>query len=489
MEESIYDSDEQDVLQLPPLPSPSPPLSRASSFSQTTCNSRKRPRWVYCDSTGNCSSSDPPLFSSDDSEPSAEDYINLPEKKRKKRTYRGGWWGNVEQEDIEAGESHQTMEKWEREFHRNLDSGVWIGSEASSVEITDGSSYIGREDATNVNWLFNPNYPQLVTAHSGHDPFEEKANQIIQACLEEGKENIDISDLGLKSLTSDMIEPLKCLTRHPPAHFFPPSQEFYAPLTPSLHIFLSHNILRSLPGSLFDFDNLTVLSLQNNKLTEIPPAIHKLSNLVELNVSGNKLKWLPWEILLLLIGKNRNLKILSIYPNPFCEARDFPGSVQSMTSISTKSTPAAQLEPIAPTGGNAPLGVDSQEGPLSWEPTFLSFTPPSFLDNQSRPLTNYTITIAKTPSVSRSKLNSTPPPPQNSHVPSLLEHCLRTCSSSPFLPHLSSLLPQDASTAVFRSLKEAVRIKEEGGRKCSDRMGGMVELCAATVSDEGFGIS
>jgi hypothetical protein len=87
-------------------------------------NGRKRrhPTFLAEDSTP----SDPALFSSDPPDPSAEHYF----APRRKKQYRGTWWQDG------------TKEKRERKaFERNLDSGVFMGSDSSleslDVEVGD----------------------------------------------------------------------------------------------------------------------------------------------------------------------------------------------------------------------------------------------------------------------------------------------------------------------------------------------------------------
>src|SRR5436305_2747722 len=106
-----------DDVELPPLPS-SRALAHRSSVSLL---SRKRPRIDYEAESSN--SSDPALFSSDDPAPSAEHYS----AKRRKDKWQGTWWG---------GRLRRTPQRKVRQFKRNYDSGIWMGSEdtESSLE-------------------------------------------------------------------------------------------------------------------------------------------------------------------------------------------------------------------------------------------------------------------------------------------------------------------------------------------------------------------
>ena len=158
------------------------------------------------------SSSDPPLFSSDDLPPSSENYVH----KRKKRLYPGTWWG--------ARASHSTGKEavqgtWrERKLERVVDSGVWMGSEDTDI-ISDDDCKLesaGRistwrplkrtldEDTPPVahrtdtaDSVFrrtterSTQYPYTVDANEA-DP-KRRADRIIQLCLDESLEIVDLS--------------------------------------------------------------------------------------------------------------------------------------------------------------------------------------------------------------------------------------------------------------------------------------------------------
>lgn len=85
-------------------------------------NGRKRtqPSFLLEDNTP----SDPALFSSDPPDPSAEHYF-VP---RPKKQYRGTWWQN---------EKHERRAR--KAFERNMDSGIFMGSD-SSYETLDAEA-------------------------------------------------------------------------------------------------------------------------------------------------------------------------------------------------------------------------------------------------------------------------------------------------------------------------------------------------------------
>src|SRR5256885_16395305 len=107
-----------DEIELPPLPS-SHASPRTSSWS---LSSRKRSRSDY--ETEPATSSDPALFSSDDPAPSAEQYS----AKRRKERWRGTWWGDRLRDEAA---------KQKRQFKRNYDSGIWMGSEGTESSLEE----------------------------------------------------------------------------------------------------------------------------------------------------------------------------------------------------------------------------------------------------------------------------------------------------------------------------------------------------------------
>lgn len=258
------------------------------------------------------------------------------------------------------------------------------------------------------------------------------------------------SGLQLERISPTTIRPLKHLTKTPEIDHHPPSQEAYSPLTPTLHLYLSRNMLRAIPGELFNLKYLTVLSLRNNKLTELPSAIANLENLVELNVGGNRLKWLPWEILKLVAGQ---LRILNVYPNPLFEP---PRSRNGAEGVEAKDKVKKAFELL-------------HRGPTpqaSTAVTFMNFDGSICRGMPTAPSSAMyaaSLVISSLPNYWPADLDW----PSTSQVPSLLELALGECSQSPYLSQLPELLPEDSPTSIARLLKEAHATKEAGGRICS----------------------
>ncbi|ATY58741.1 Leucine Rich Repeat domain [Cordyceps militaris] len=289
---------------------PSLPALPAVSWneqSQTFAKgSRKRLRPVHPNTgttaPGLYNSSDPAVFSSDD-DPGLDNYVTS----RRKRKYVGSWYQQFPtSSDSTFSETQQVLPRPKRILRRQLDSGVFLGSDGATdndsapetMELPIHSKFprIGR-----------PAVPTLSEA-------EHVAQEKIRECLEQGNESIDFWSLGLEDLSNETITPLAQLSCIPQVD----RDVAFEQKDPELKIYLARNRLRRLPGNLFDLTFLTVLSLRDNKLSEIPVSIAKLTNLRELNLAQNKLRSLPPQ-LLDLIGPAGRLKKLMLFPNPFAQ--------------------------------------------------------------------------------------------------------------------------------------------------------------------------
>lgn len=299
---------------------PEPPSSPPFLPQYPRSFRKKRSRSIYSETPH--TSSDPPVFSSDDP-PEAEGLENYATY-RKKRKYRGTWWSH---EPVPETRSV----KAKGELSRNIDSGVWLASDDTEDYLPDATTLLNHgvqhEDPYSVTEEYADE--EAANAMGSNAPSfisqgDMIARQVIERRLELGDERIDLSDLSLSSISDATLKYLHSLIRNPRVNNEAPSPGRYESLAPFLQLFLSRNALRTLPPELWNLQHLSVLSLRNNKLTELPPCIAKLHNLVELNLAGNRLRWLPWE-LLRLVGPKGNLRRLNVRPNPLFEGVQFQG--------------------------------------------------------------------------------------------------------------------------------------------------------------------
>ncbi|KAH7634381.1 hypothetical protein B0T09DRAFT_378274 [Sordaria sp. MPI-SDFR-AT-0083] len=292
---------------LPPLPVP----DELPAFTTYIPGERKRSRGCYAPpppSPGMSSSSDPAYFSSDD-DPALDNYL----QGRRKRRYVGSWFDQVPAssdsgmgDDANPGPSSNSRHK--RHLKRQPDSGVWVGQDGATD--TDGDIDLPPLAARLA--LSYPAIKRIPTLSSE----EQRAQNVVLACVDDGREDVDLSQMGLASISDSVLEPLAGLTPIPVVEKDVP----FVPRDPVLKLFLGNNQLARFPSALLDFQHLTVLSLRNNRLTELPPAISKLKNLTTLNIANNRLRHLPGE-LINLMGCASGLHTLNIHPNPFFQPK------------------------------------------------------------------------------------------------------------------------------------------------------------------------
>lgn len=279
-------------------PSSPPLLPTLSNISFAGVTNRKRQLSDY----GSLSSD--PLFSEDASDADGDSQNGQP---RRKRLVKGPWWtpGKMTGQSL-----RRNMAK--KEGFRNADSGVWMGSDDSTDSLKSSQARMEGLEVKDDNL----GSETLVKSRSTFSHPEVLADEIVLRCVENGKERVDLSDLGLTHISDGTLKELDHMVRN--VHndsLDPPSEDQFSPLTPSLQLYLSGNKLSSLPPQLFRMANLSVLSLRNNALTQLPPAISKLGQLQELNIAGNQLQWLPWELVDMIRSPDENRK-LSVRPNP-----------------------------------------------------------------------------------------------------------------------------------------------------------------------------
>ncbi|KAF2141879.1 uncharacterized protein K452DRAFT_271736 [Aplosporella prunicola CBS 121167] len=457
-------------------PSSPPPLPHTYSRKRTRSYSHHDPG----------TSSDPVMFSSDDA---PEDVENYSTPDRRKRQYTGAWWAH-------GHRSKSLRTETKAELSRNVDSGVWLNSDSSDDSLIE----------------------RLAAAATTHDPHFKVmsaehmvANAKVQECIEEGDEKVDLSGLQLRNITGDIIQPLEQMIRHPHFGSEAPTEDQYEALTASLQVFLSNNLLRSLPGELWHLKNLTVLSLRNNQLTEIPPAIANLKNLKELNLAGNKLRWLPWELFQLITPRG-NLSRLTVTPNPFVHAieleegiLEIPNDAKGLQKEVTRLKEKISTSEDATIKNQAAWKLKLFETMLQhMQRREIPETPPHSYDDSGyrelrpwRAWKQYPVFFASTP-VARMEFDGSlargsPQRPSqvlsnDSHfpwpsldyspaedlrdipstrVPSLFELSLRTASRCARPKDLRDLLPPDSPDPVLRAIDETVKASDNGGQHCS----------------------
>lgn len=410
-----------------------------------------------------------PLFSEDSSELEFRDEEDQP---KRKRFVKGPWWdvGRRSRQSL-----RRTMMKKER--FRNVDSGVWMGSDASDESLpmdTPRMKLAFRDESSRS---------QQKRPETGNNP-SAFADRVVQGCLDNGTETIDLSGIGLTSISNATLAPLHQMIRH--AHddlTQPPSEDLFAPLTPSIQLFLYGNFLTSLPSELFKLTNITVLSLRNNSLQEIPSSITRLPKLFELNIAGNQLESLPWELMNMLRSTEDACKV-SLRPNPFRVPRlsadaELPPHTEEhgshTDSSSVASTLFRELQMRFIRGRQALNGGDADATPKKKRNSKeqLIFLAPSriiFRESDGAVARSAMHQGTEEEDAWEAPVLDKQYPPMSeasSTAPSLFELALRSAQLSYDLRDVSSDLPKDTPSTVARALEQAAHGVEYGNERCS----------------------
>ncbi|KAJ6020612.1 hypothetical protein N7540_006116 [Penicillium herquei] len=452
---------------------PSPSTSLASSF-------RKTHRLSRFDDCSSQPSSDPALFSSDDIPASGLENYNAGPMTGvgRKRRYRGTWWG---EKVIDPKRKRADFKD-----KRNVDSGVWMGSDESGAE-----SLLPSEDGPGwgedlLKTVLDPKSsgksygalgsfvnPLSVTPASSrsaiaelktpNEPEEHQfARSVVNDCLEKGEEIVDLGNFNLRSIPEGLLSPLQLLTKEAPL-----SENFFSSLQPFLSIYLSGNSLLQLHNELFELSILKLLSVRNNKLQELPSTIQKLRSLEVLNISVNRLTCLPWEILQLF--QHGELKHLTACPNPFLQIEE--------CSIKTWHCERIQKE-IEPRSERYDLDSESEcePEPIYESPRFEEYedVPPASawtaIHVATGPITRFDMegrAIEENPKFSlvttACRFSSTSAPP------SLRELALRAVIKKyPGLEHTTDEeLAGEFPPFVVPLLQKAKKVQAAGGQQCS----------------------
>ncbi|KAK5011792.1 hypothetical protein LTR28_003607 [Elasticomyces elasticus] len=484
-----------------------PPTSPPRSPSLPLFLSKRR----RCPSRDEFSQSSDPIFSE-----SASETDERAGSRKAKKQFKGTWW--------EYGAGQRLLGN--KADGRNADSGVWMGSDSTDDALLKSETSL--RDLTMAEAEADELEPELPSvpvrtssrmARGGDARSEPEmlAERVVQYCLDRGIERIDLSDLNISCLSDSTLRPLHQLIRVPNGTLSPPTSDQYQSFTPALQLFLSKNALTSLPRELFLLQNLTVLSIRNNAITELPAEIAQLTNLVELNVAGNQLRWLPWEMLRLL-GKDKNLRRLTLRPNPFIEIEalrdntDWPLEMARFVSADMDSC-SRMVHRKMNLGPQHPLsellvrlhqavsarihcsGVSQQERLSAaalkerlleqWHraPIYLASSAPVLYDFDGT-LVRSSVPSTDTPDFAPCSFSDQPPcstdgPSSSSvgtsstpptRVPSLFELALRHCrriasASSP--SSILALLPPDAPDAAVEGLKSAIGSREREAPRCA----------------------
>ncbi|KAK3898504.1 CCR4-NOT transcription complex subunit 6-like-B [Staphylotrichum tortipilum] len=269
-------------------------------------------------------SSDPAFFSSDD-DPALDNYQA---HARRKKRYVGAWFDQQPASSDSALGDDDTPISYpaprrnqvpdhpqKREFKRQLDSGVWMDTDACPTDMDD---MIDLEPRSPRFRLPQPAMPSPLPAPSRkpNSLWDFNVQEVIRNCVDNGLERVDLTGLEVERVPEDRFELLSNIAPIPNVA----KDVAFEQRDPRIQLFLSNNRLSRLPPPLINVEHLTVLSLRANRLVELPPAICKMKNLEALNVAQNKLRMFPGGLLDLL-GPRGKLRTFNFAPNPFVMPR------------------------------------------------------------------------------------------------------------------------------------------------------------------------
>ncbi|KAH9436849.1 hypothetical protein MCOR27_003393 [Pyricularia oryzae] len=417
-------------------------------------------------------SSEPAAFSSDD-DPSLESYSH--HGRRKKRRI-GSWFHQSSQQQLSsdppfpefvegaASRPKAIAPGAPRQLRRDMDSGVWLASD-DTVDKT-----IVPDEPTAAQ-APSPLVPRVASglhrcaSIRNISPEESLAQKIIQDCIEEGDEDVNIASLGLESIAASTIQPLSGFQLIPTVVEDVP----FEARDIKLKLYLGNNRLARVPASICDLSFLTVLSLRGNGLKELPPGISQLRNLEQLNIAQNALRWLPHE-LLELITTSKKLEFLSLHPNPYCqpESNRDAGQTPEYRTISF-SEGASKRDSYAT--WSAFSGIAGSHGGC-----LVARSPMQYVDGLGRPCNTDIVNLDEGSWLPAADLYSEPakPPATFDDAPptrarSLLELALESCSqaSTSTSTDLRSLMPDTSPAHLLELLDRIDQLRDAGPQRCA----------------------
>ncbi|KAI0878025.1 hypothetical protein GGS24DRAFT_497323 [Hypoxylon argillaceum] len=457
---------------------PSLPKVSWDSHTQTFTNTRKRNRDGAPPQPLFSNSSDPAVFSSDD-DPHVDNYVS---GRHHKKRYIGSWFQQMpESSDSTFGEAAGPQPKPNRTLERQLDSGVWMGSD----ELVDPEE----EFLMGIEPSPDPKLPQLRNTHPlpATAPEELIVRNTIDTAIEDCDPDIDLSSLGLTTIPDGPISRLAEFALIPSVDKDVPFEQD----NPELGLYLYNNRLTHAPGALFNLEHLTYLSLRSNQILELPPSISKLRNLRELNLSLNRLRYLPGELLDLLQFP-AVLTSLHIFPNPFYRPqsrRPHPEHYNIVPEEENGDSPIPSDYEDVFLPVNADImspgdhimrevsyaqGVD--ETRCGWLVMLYARSPVQYSDSRGSVLSRFHLPCGNpdghpqsSDSVQSEDVSVLPTPdlagrasgvhPQSSRVLSLFELALKSASRAAQTWHLPSYLPSQAPPSVLQGIN---RIATQG---------------------------
>ncbi|XP_030018984.1 leucine-rich repeat-containing protein 20 [Sphaeramia orbicularis] len=140
----------------------------------------------------------------------------------------------------------------------------------------------------------------------------------INATVEEGKENLDLSNCKLVSFPDGVFKVLSSVTEN--IHVITLadnemkaiSSKFFSTFTKLRELDLQGNVLTKLPDAVGEMEHLTSINLANNNFSTFPDKLTEISTLERINLEGNSITDVPVEKLFAMPA----LKWINMKSNP-----------------------------------------------------------------------------------------------------------------------------------------------------------------------------
>ncbi|KAF7649105.1 hypothetical protein LDENG_00146530 [Lucifuga dentata] len=140
----------------------------------------------------------------------------------------------------------------------------------------------------------------------------------INETVEEGKDNLDLSNCKLVSFPEGVFKVLRSVSEN--IHFInladnemkAISSKFFSTFTQLRELDLKGNVLTKLPDAVGEMQHLTNINLANNKFSTFPLILTEIVTLERINLEGNYITEIPLEKLSAMPA----LKWLNVKSNP-----------------------------------------------------------------------------------------------------------------------------------------------------------------------------
>ncbi|XP_071319325.1 leucine-rich repeat-containing protein 20 isoform X2 [Trachinotus anak] len=140
----------------------------------------------------------------------------------------------------------------------------------------------------------------------------------INATVEEGKDNLDLSNCKLISFPDGVFKVLRSVSENirvitlADNEMKALSSKFFSTFTQLRELDLHGNVLTKLPDAVGEMEHLTSINLANNSFSIFPSKLTEIATLEKINLEGNSITELPMEKLCAMPA----LKWLNVKSNP-----------------------------------------------------------------------------------------------------------------------------------------------------------------------------